>query len=79
MQQLNGKDKLEEKNHELEEMNPMQTILFSQMIIKAWNNYTLLKENKAKENVNSKIQLLKKERLADNDDVDSYLNSCGSI
>lgn len=62
-------------------MNPMQTILFSQMIIKAWTKYALIKDGKkSKESEKriSQVSLVKKNRITD-DDVDSYLNSCGSI
>lgn len=67
-------------------MNPMQIILFSQMIIKAWNNYALIKDGKKnvgkdQSRTNLRNSLVKKERPNSNDpeEVDSYLNSCGSI
>lgn len=49
-------------------MNPMQTILFSQMIINSWNKYASKKNKNPDEN--------QKEKFDENDD--SYIKSCGS-
>lgn len=83
-QQLNGKDKSEEQASEADTMNPMQTILFSQMIIKAWNSYAMIKEGKvakSSDQQKNRLSILnKKDKKRDEEeDEDSYLNSCRSI
>lgn len=59
-------------------MNPMQTILFSQMVINSWKKYAEKKMKPKEERKSRRESQAKTLKPVVVDDADSYLDSCSS-